>query len=190
MSRSPKASVISPTEKMAANFVQRWIKVWPQAHKYSDNEISLLKSSLIPAVIAEYVDSGKLLIESRDIEGAIKILLLVECGEAWDDSEPGLDAQCLDYLNAFTEEILNQESYTNNEISVIRGRLYLALFKRYKQSGYTNLSLNSSEINSALDAISAKRQKDYSEATLDARDRRIKNKRSDLGPIGYTQHYI
>ena len=77
MSRSPKASVISPTEKMAANFVQRWIKVWPQAHKYSDNEISLLKSSLIPAVIAEYVDSGKLLIESRDIEGAIKILLLV-----------------------------------------------------------------------------------------------------------------
>ena len=190
MSRSPKASVISPTEKMAANFVQRWIKVWPQAHKYSDNEISLLKSSLIPAVIAEYVDSGKLLIESKDIEGAIKILLLVECGEAWDDSEPGLDGQCLDYLNAFTEEILNQESYTNNEISVMRGRLYKNLVKRFKQSGYTNLSLSSSVINSALDAISAKRQKDYSEATLDARDRRIKNKISYLGPIGYTQHYI
>lgn len=191
MVRKSKLGNLTKSE-MVESFLDRWVHEWSEAENYNSAELNIIKRSLFEEVLDRFEETNKVSFTSSEMERAINVakesLLLGSEPPKPYDVKPGLDIQCSQYINLFLGIQDFNTDFSNQEYNLLWGKLYVRVFNRYVDMGYTCLAINKKELNEALESVYQKRHKDSVNAAMDRRDEDIREKRKQYGVLSYHFH--
>lgn len=177
---------------MVESFLDRWAYEWSEAENYNSAELNIIKRYLYEVALERFEETNKVSFTSSEMCHAIDLAKeSLSAGSAFSkpyDIKPGLDIQCSQYINLFLGIQDFNTNFSNQEYNLLWGKLYVRVFNRYVDKGYTCLAINKQELNEALESVYQKRHKDSVNAAMDRRDEEIREKRKQYGVLGYHFH--
>lgn len=182
LGRSNTQKELTSSDDLAVAFLRAWESGWSEAHRFTQDELRVIRCNLYGVVTDRYSKQGEMTFTSKELGQAIKSAReLVKPINTSFRPTGSINQICYNFVDIFFAGWKERDNFSSSEQRVIITHLYASTLSRYEASNQAVLKFTKRELSIAKDAVINQRAKKEKEARADERDRQIRRLRNRFG---------
>lgn len=174
------------TETLITEFIEFWEAHWSEADRFGRSERAMIRAHLYFAVARRYLATNgvEMRFTKKELKQAVQSAMEVVKSTKKPNRDDSVSGRiCHGYLTRRLMFWDGREKFADEELVLIRARLYSNVVDRYSRSGFVDLYYTRRELQGAIEFVEVVREQDSRRAQADERDRKIRHARREMGVL-------